>query len=45
MSGNQEKEQKIGQQELHKINKSQTRSDINCNDVFRDQTTYSCTAL
>ena len=41
----EQKEQKLGQQEHHKTNKSKTRTEINCNDVLRDQTTYSSTAL
>jgi len=39
------KVQTLGQQELHKTNKSQTRTEVNCNDVLHDQTAYSSTAL
>ena len=37
--------QKLRQQELYQANKMQTRTEINCNDVLRDQTTYTSTSL
>jgi hypothetical protein len=46
ISANMEiKIRKPRQQELHKANKSQTRTEINCNDVLRDKKTYSSTSL
>ena len=46
ISANMEiKIQKLRLQELYQANKMQTRKEINCNDVLRDQTTYSSTSL